>query len=354
MPSSITSYSPAPTVTLDGSTPEGFADLLVAVVVEETVSGLARAEIRYDNWGSTANGPGYVIAGRATVDFGATVEVLTGPPDERAAIFTGRVTAIEGEYGADTGPTVVVLAEDALQDLRMTRRSRTFEDSSDADIIERIAGDHGLTPEVDLDGPTYAAVNQLNQSDLAFLRDRALPHGADVWLDGRTLHVGAHDEDPLALRLGRELLSCRVLADLALQATEQRVAGWDPDAKEAVLETADESALGADLGTDVGGGGILADAFGDRLATTTLQTAVTAAEARALAEGLYRDRARRFVTGAGVADGLAGLRAGRAVTLDGLGAMFDGTYRLTRVVHRYDHVAGYRTEIDVERAGITP
>lgn len=352
MPSTLTSYSPAPAVTLDGAEPEGFAARLQAVTVEESVHGLTRAEVRLDNWG-TADGPGYAFADRTTVDFGMAVEIKAGPPDERATVFSGRVSGIEAEYAADTGPTVVALAEDALQDLRMTRRTRTFEDSSDADVVERICSDHGLTPDITLDGPTHAALCQLNQSDLAFVRDLALPHGADVWLDGRTLHVGTRDDEPLVLRHGREVLSARLLADLAMQATEQRVAGWDPDSKEAVLETADQSSLGADLGSDKGGGGLLSDAFGDRVATTTVHRAVAAAEASELAKGLYRDRARRFVTGSLVTDGLPLLRAGRTITLADLGRMFDGTYRVTRVVHRYDLITGYRTEVEVERSGIS-
>jgi hypothetical protein len=353
MPSSLATYSPAPEVRIAGAVPEGLPDLLVSATVEESVTGLARCEVRLDNWGPTAQGPGYVFEDRTTIAFGATVDVSFGPPDERSGVFAGKLTGIEGEFGGDAGPTLVVLAEDALQDLRMTRRTRTFEDSSDADVVTRIAGDHGLTPEVDLDGPTHAALCQLNQSDLAFLRDRALPYGADVWLADGTLHVGRRTDDPIVLRLGRELLAFRVLADLAMQATEQRVAGWDPDAKEAVLETEDQSSLGADLGPDLGGGGLLGDAFGERPATTTLHRAVTTAEAKAIAKGLYLERARRFLTGSGVTNGIAELRAGRSVTLSGLGSLFDGDYRLSRVVHRFDLAAGYRTEIEVERSGIS-
>jgi phage protein D len=53
-----------------------------------------------------------------------------------------------------------------------------------------------------------------------------------------------------------------------------------------------------------------------------------------------------------VVDGIPGLRAGRSVTVTDLGAVFDGTYRLSRVLHRYDRAAGYRVEIEVERSGI--
>ncbi|HEV7758359.1 MAG TPA: hypothetical protein VGO78_05200 [Acidimicrobiales bacterium] len=351
MPSTLTTYVPTPEVTLDGQTSGTLSDLLVAVTVEETTAGLARCEVRLDNWTNHASGPGYLWRDRDLVDFGQDLDVTMGPPDERARVFSGRITGVEADFGP-AGPTLVLLAEDGLQDLRTTRRTRTFDDASDADVVEKIANDHGLTAEVDLAGPAHAALCQLNQSDLAFLRDRALPHDADVWLDGRTLHVGQRRDEPVVLRYGRELLAVRLLADLSMQASEQRVAGWDPDTKEAVLASADQSSLGAELGRDVGGGRLVADVFGDRPATTTLPRSVTTDEAQALARGLYRERARRFVTGTGVVDGIAGLRAGRSAEVVDVGPVLDGTYRLSRVLHRYDRAAGFRTEVDLERVGI--
>lgn len=352
MPPTTSVYSAAPDVRVGPLAADALVRLIESVTVVESTAGLGRCEVRLSNWGPVGERGGYLLTDRSEVDFGADVEIAVGSPDERSTIFTGRLTAIEGDYPEGQVPSVVLLAEDHLQDLRMTRRTRTFEQVSDAEVVRRIAGDHGLTPEVDLPGPTHAAVCQLNQSDLALLRDRALPHGADVWIDGRTLHVGRRADDPVVLRYGAELLAFRALADVAHQATEQRVAGWDPELKEAVLERVGTSAIAADLGADSGGGQLLEQAFGSRPATTTMPGAVTRAQARAMAEGLYRERARRFVTGVGVADGLALLRAGRAVEMQRLGGMFDGTYRLSSVVHRYDIADGYRTEIEVERGGV--
>jgi uncharacterized protein len=353
MASTVATYVPTPTVTIGDDIPEGLEELLLGVVVEENTEGLARCEVRLDAWGIRGGRPDYLWVDRATVDFGAEVTVKVGPPDENATVFSGKVTGLEATYGSGAAPTFVLLAEDSLQDFRMTRRTRRFEDGTDADAITQIANDHGLTPSIDLAGPTHRQLLQLNQSDLAFVRDRARPLGAGVWLDGTTLHVGRPDAgDPVVLRLGHELLSFRVMADLANQCTEQRVGGWDVSGKEAILESADNSAVIGELAGGAGGGAILTDAFGDRMATTVLAAATTTAEARALARGLYADRARRFVMGTGVADGVPGIQCGRSVELQGLGPLFDGVYEPTRVAHRYDRGNGYRTEIDVQRAGI--
>ena len=71
----------------------------------------------------------------------------------------------------------------------MTRRTRTFANVSDRDAATQIAGDHGLTPSIGIDGPTYAVLAQLNQSDLAFLRERARSIDAELWISDTTLNL---------------------------------------------------------------------------------------------------------------------------------------------------------------------
>src|SRR6185369_8408878 len=81
-----------------------------------------------------------------------------------------------------------------FQDLRMTRRTRTFTDVSDSDVINQVANEHGLSPNVNASGPTYKVLAQVNQSDLAFLRERARSIDAELWVQGDTLHSQARAE----------------------------------------------------------------------------------------------------------------------------------------------------------------
>src|SRR5262249_10915708 len=142
-----------------------------------------------------------------------------------------------------------------------------FEDSSDADIIQQIARDHSLTPQVSLDGPTHKIVAQVNQSDLAFIRDRARACDAEVWIEDKTLHAArrtSRDAGTIRLSYGVDLVAFNVRADLAHQCSEVGVSGWDVGAKQAITATAAESALSSELGGDTSGGSILAQAFAAR------------------------------------------------------------------------------------------
>ncbi|MDX1665387.1 MAG: contractile injection system protein, VgrG/Pvc8 family [Candidatus Promineifilaceae bacterium] len=339
-------------LTIDGSFAAGVSNNVEAAFVEETIDGLYRCEIELAIHGAD----GYLYFDRETFDFGSEIElsVLVGSEEQR--LFRGVVTGMEGSYAAGGGARLTLLAEDRLQDLRMTRRTRTFEDISDEDVMRRIAEEHSLQTDFDsLQGPTHRVLAQTNLSDLAFLRRCARRLNAELWLEDDALHAAprpARGEERLALAYGAGLQAFVVRADLAHQCTELIVGGWDPDAKEAIRESADESAVSSELNGSEGGSAILADALGERVAAVVHTVPLSAEEARAVAQARYRERARRFVTGEGIADGDPRIRVGTILQLSQLGSIFDGDYYVVRTRHHLSLSEGYNTEFAVERAGV--
>ncbi|MFL5625536.1 MAG: phage late control D family protein, partial [Ktedonobacteraceae bacterium] len=278
-----------------------------------------------------------------------------GPSDQPVQVFKGRITGIEADYPEHGGGHILALAEDKLQALRMTRRTRSFEDVSDEDVIRQIANEHSLTPQLDLNGPTYKVLTQVNQSDLAFIRERARSINAELWVQETTLFAQARTDRTsggIDLSYGVNLLSFTVQADLAQQCSELGVAGWDVENKDGIEETAAENAISAELGGDTSGSSILQQAFAPRKERIVHTVPFTVEEARAVAQARYRERARRFITGTGLADGDGQIRVGRTVTLSRLGSLFNGKYYVVRVRHSYDRTYGFRTEFDVERPGL--
>ena len=245
--------------------------------------------------------------------------------------------------------------EDRLQNFRMTRRTRSFEDVSDADVIEQITREHGLTADVELNGPTHKSLAQVNLSDLAFIRERARACNGEVWVDDSTLRVRARsgrNANVLALSYGDGLRAFRARADLAHQCTEFAVNGWDVAAKTAIRETGSSADVSSELGGDTGGSAILQQKFGERVASIVHTVPLTSQEAQGVAAARYLEQARRFVTGSGQCDGNAQIQVGGQLRLTGLGAMFDGKWYIAGVRHTYTLAQGFRTEFDAERAGI--
>jgi hypothetical protein len=348
-------YSARPNFFVDGNEVVSLGQNLIDMVVEETAAGLYHCEATFANWGPQQGGAAYLYFDRRTLDFGKKLRIEAGGGVGTGKIFEGKITALEGRYVRVRPPELLVMAEDRLQDLRMTRRTRSFENMSDSDLVQQIASPYGLTADVDVTGPTHKVLTQVNQSDLAFLRERARAVDAEVWVDGDTLHAKARarrGQGDISITLGKGLLECQVSADLAGQTTGFTVSGWDVSGKQGIQYQATDSTLGAELNGDQSGATVLRSALGTRDQQIVHLAPVTSQEAQTLAESNFRAVARRFVTGAVLAEGDARLRVGTTVKLDGLGTLFDGRYYITRARHLFDLHNGFRTQVDVERPGI--
>lgn len=357
-------YTASPTLTVAGQDRPTLVDRILTMTVEEDTDGLRRLELRLGNWGGGASGNdgggsgggiGLALSDRAVLDFGAEITVAIGAGDRAGGVFDGLITAIEERYPLGSPPEMVVLAEDRLQQLRMTRRSRVFADVSDADVISTIAQDHSLTPEVDAQGPTHTQLVQANQTDLAFLRDRVRAVDARVRVDGSTLHVVPREqstEEVVTLRRGADLRSVTVLADLAHQRTAVHVCGWDIAAKEGIDARADSGAISGEVTDGRSGVDVLGEALGDRVESIVHEGPLTQEEATALAESALRERARRFLTGTVESEGDSRITVGATIGLEGLSPAVSGAYAVTEVSHRFDHAGGYRTVARIQRPWI--
>jgi uncharacterized protein len=348
-------YGSRPVLTVGGQTQTLLGDRLLGLAVAENVEGLYHAELTIANFDHINQGFGFQYFDRQLLDFGKPITIQMGAGTAAQTIFSGTITAMEGRFPHVRPPEILIKAEDRLQDLRMTRRTRTFENISDADLFQQIASQQGLQAHVDASGPTYPVLAQVNQSDLAFARERARAVDAELWVSDKQLNVVSRSKrqaNAVTLTYGQGLFEFTCMADLADQATGFTVSGWDVSGKQMLSYRATGSTLGGELNGDLGGSAALQQAIGQREQQVVHQLPFTSQETQALAEAQYRRWARRFVTGTGVADGDGRIQVGTNLTLKGLGTLFEGNFYVTAARHVFDPKTGYRTWFSVERPGI--
>src|SRR5574337_1314710 len=274
------------------------------------------------------------------LDFGKELKVAMGPTDAREEVFSGKLSALELVMDQGRTPEVTCLAEDKLMDLRMTRRFKTYENVSESDLLQQIASQHGLSAVADLAGPTWPLVQQWNQSDLAFLRERARRLAAEVWVDGSQLHLASRDK-----RNGNQVT--------LIQRSKLAVGGFDDAEQDAIDEEAGSEAVSGEAQGHTHGIQVLERAFAERKSHRVREVPLKDAEATALARAALLGRARRFVTACGVADGSTAIKVGTLLRLERVGTPFEGDgYYVTRVRHQFDLTHGYRTHFDAERPWI--
>ncbi len=353
-------HSATPVFTVDDEDVGEMARDAVHLRISDSTEGLRTLNLRLVATGplpgQAAEGIQY-LDGRL-VDLGKRVKVSLGPPSMQRILFEGAISAIEIVHEEGQEPEIWLSAEDRMMDLRMTRRSRVYEDATDADILAEIAAEHGLTPDADVDGPTYDAISQFDMSDLAFLRDRARLLQADLWVDGETLAMKTRDRragTEITLARGADLTVVRASADLAHQRTAVSVAGYDARDRSSIDESAGAEAVEAEMTGGRSGPMVLSEAFGERPYRRLAETPLTASEAADWARAEMQRRARGFVSVSGITRGTPDLVVGSRVTLERVGAPFDGPgYYVTQAAHEFDLTDGHRTEFHAERPALGP
>ncbi len=314
-----------PTFVINGTESPALSEGLLQLAVVDDGTGPARCEARFTNWGQVGRRTDFLFFNRRLLNFGAQLRVVLSD----LTLFDGRIVAIDGGFGENTAPTIGIRAEDRLIDLSMTRRSRTFEQISDADIASRIASDHGMTARVAVPGITHTAVYQHNQTDLEFLRARLSAIDAELWVEGNVLHAQSRSErhhGTVILRQGTELREFSVAADLTEQRSRVVVSGWDVRNTSAIEASATDAVLADEVRGRQSGAAILTASFGRRDVAIVDSVPFSDEEAQRRADASFKNRARRFVTGHGVCEANPAMRIGTHVDLQGVGPLFSGRY----------------------------
>ena len=246
----------------------------------------------------------------SALDFGKRLRCRSGPPGNERIVFTGLVSALEVSFTEGDVPVVAVLAEDDLMKLRLTQRSAPPTPMHGRRHRPAHARRHGLKADVDADGPTYDVVQQFNQSDLAFLRERARRIQAELWATEGSLHLATRDRRPgtsVTLTRGSDLIvGVGAGPTSPQQCTAVQVSGYDAAARARI----DAEAPAHDRRSrDLGRAHRTADsaaAFGALPGRRVRDVPVVESEARAVARAEMLRRCRRFVQVRGTTTGHPG------------------------------------------------
>lgn len=275
---------------------------------------------------------------------GNAITVSLGYVGEELLNFSGEITQVSANFSSGGTPTLNVEGRTRLHRLTRRRRTQTFNDRTDKQIVEQIAGDHNLTPEVEETSISYSSVTQRNQTDLEFLLERARRINFEFRVEDRTLifQPAQESQSPVAvLEWGKSLQSFTPTLNSQGQVNQVTVRGYDPREKKEIVGQFSGNGAGGRSGPEVA-----EEAFGSGEDIRVDRPVSSQEEADRLAEAYYHDQASRFLTGRGTTIGLPALQAGQFVEIAGLG-QFNGIYRLTRVTHSLSS-SGYTTNFSGE------
>jgi phage protein D len=345
-------YCAIPTVQVGGQLNDKVTTQLLGMKMCEHEAGMSNLELRFSNFGSFQGGIADQVFEDGTIlALGADVVVYAGLVTAPTEIFRGKITALEATFSFEGPPELIVLAEDALQAARMNRRTKAWSNVALSDIVQQVASGIGLTPVSTGLDTTVGTEQQLNESDLHFLRRLLARYDADLQVVGTELHATPRSQsqrNTIELDMNSQLHEVRIIADLAHQVSQVTATGWDFKQGQTISVTSQTTSLGPGSGQT--GSYWLGQAWGSRSEQLAQYAAIDQSDAQALVDAEFAQRSRRFLVAHGVAEGNASLRVGSYLTLTGLGPRFSNTYYTTAAVHRFDPAKGYATEFTAECA----
>jgi phage protein D/phage baseplate assembly protein gpV len=341
-------------VEIDGNPlAEDIAPLLVSAYVDDSRQLPDTFVLRFRD-------PNRMVLSKSAAKVGSSIKVSVQVADavQPEPLISGEVTALEAEYDAG-GTFTVIRGYDQTHRFFRGRRTASYQQMTASDIATKIAQRAKLQiGEVTATTTVFDHYSQAGQTDWEVLSALARANNLEIAVrEGKFSFTsptvaskappagGGASTDPLVLELGKDLLRFRSILTSAGQVGNVEVRGWDVATKNALTATEAAETKRIELPTVTPKA--LAKTFGDPTYVATDVPYRTQAEVDEAAKALADEVASAFAEFEGTARGNPKLRAGAAVSIDGLGEPFDGKYTITTSRHRFDPLTGYTTSFSV-------
>jgi phage protein D/phage baseplate assembly protein gpV len=281
--------------------------------------------------------PGLELLNKGPFDLIKEVEVLAQKADGTpVSLIKGEITALEPQYGEGMIAELLIRGYDKSHRLYRESKSKAFLNIKDSDLAGQIAGNAGLSSQIDATTTIYEHLYQHNQTDLEFLMQRAWRIGYECFVADGKLYFRKPPAGSASSSLtwGDNLLSFRIRASLAEQVDEVIVKGWDPSSMQPIVGRSSSGQLYPQIG-DSKDGAQWANSFGQGKVVIVNQPVVSQPEADALAAARLDEISGAFIDAEGVAYRSPEIKAGQWVRIEALGPRFSGSYLVTSATHLF-------------------
>lgn len=264
---------------------------------------------------------------------GKEIRIAAGYGGKDSTIFDGVVVAL-GLRSDGGGPRLVAECRDKALAMTLGRRSATWADASDSDILAKLVQSYGgLSASVAATKPVHKELVQYEVSDWDFMLARAEANGMVVTVEAGKVTVAPPATGAgaaLLLTYGVDLLAFDADLDARTQLASVDSVAWDSATQEIVTHSEKPATLNVQGNLDAAALAKVLDLDSYRLqspAPLGAQGLQSWAKARQLRAGLARVRGRLRFQGSALA------RPNTLATLAGVGKRFEGDTWLSSVRH---------------------
>ena len=369
MSSQATDYVSTPIITVDGVDPDLMNDFrrdILQISVEESLHLPAMFTLVINNpYAATDQETKTWKYDQDIIQIGKVIKIgfipstnsdSEQPNNQPTYLIDGEITAIETHFSGQTQAPIVIRGYDISHRLHRGLYIRSFQDYTDSDIVKKIAEEVGIeTHTIDSSGEKHEYVFQENQTNMAFLRERAARIGFEFFVqDGKLNFRNPQINEILQLVWLADFTSFRVRLTSAEQVKAVEVRSWDYERKEPIVaripkETTQLTTSEILTRTEYGKGRDYSQKFGLNPSEPKLlvvdQPTATIKEAEVMAQALFNELEGDFIYADTRGQGNPRIRPGKVVELDRMGR-YSGSYYVTESRHLF-YEGIYTTEFSV-------
>ena len=320
---------------------------LLAASIQHQANHVGSARLVYADGAASAGD--FPLSAGDTFTPGAELEVHAGANGNHTLLFKGLVVSQRLKV-RESGPAqLVVECRHAAVKLSLQRKSKTWFDSTDGDVIAELLG--GQAGEVASTSVSHEQLVQHDLSDWDFIVTRALANGQWVFTRDGKVHTAAPALSGSALatlQFGATLLEFEAEAQSRTQMAASHALSWNADEQALSLQDGARPTFRppGNLDSDDAARAVAQDQAVFRHA------ALPDAEAVVWASALWQHSRVNFISGRAKCEGFAPVQPGDVLELAGVGARFNGKVLCTGARHDLDPAQGWK--VHLQFGGLEP
>ncbi|MGG1635316.1 phage late control D family protein [Paenibacillus sp. NRS-1760] len=284
-----------------------------------------------------------------TIAVGKKVQIKLGYADKKSLVFDGIMTGYTIDYPSNGSPSIVVTAMDRSFLMMKTSHSKVWNQMKDSDVVRQIAGNYGLSVDLDDTGVTKKTIEQIGVSDYHFVRSLAMDNDRHFYVEASKLifkKPKTSGAPLITLKYGKNLVQFTLTVDASSQTSQVKVRGYDVDKIQAIESVASSVTI---IGTNTKSGPSVASMLSNQKMEVVYTQAASQDEAQSLAKAMLDRISRELVSGHGTSIGFPEMKPGELIKIEGLGSdKLNQLLRLTKVTHRLDATDGYMIYFETE------
>jgi phage protein D/phage baseplate assembly protein gpV len=327
----------APLIKIEGSAiDEALNSAVIECVVALMVNGPAMVTVHLDD-------AELELTNGTTFELGKRMEVFFND----SSLAQVEITSVEPLLTASGRSSLVVRGLHKVHRMHYSRRTASYQNVKDSDIISSVTGAAGLTATVAASSSTYKHVMQWNQTDMEFVLERARRYGAVMTCSGAgvTFAKPADAATGPTITFGVDFDDFSLRSSTGEQMGDVEMTTWDPATKAALVSSGlSPSAVRSVGDLKLASSSALPGVFGTH---TSRFFAASMADQAAMDGALqaYVNRVgEELVEMETECPGNPALVAGAKVTIANIGDRFSGTYYMTSVRHSFSAM-GFSTTL---------